>query len=180
MGRNDIFGGAPPPDIAQWAEPLRTTAARGSIPRAAQVPPFWQFKPPSGSDLYSFGVGTLAAGAGSTVDLTFTSSWSILTGYEGVLQSLTVGVSAPLVTLDIFFTLLGNGAPIIGWDRLTPQPVAANAIIIPFSGPLQLPERTLLSVRVTNNAASGPWTVNATIAGWQWPRIVRQQTFGED
>lgn len=177
---NDIFGGVAPNDMKSWAQPLQTTDRAGAIPRSAQIPPFWLYKPVSGVDLYSAGAGSLAAGAGSTVNIVLNRQWTILAGYEGVLQSLVIGVTTPLATLDIFFTLLANGAPVQGWDAFVPPAVAANAILLPFNGPLQLPERTELSVRVTNNSAAGPWSVSATLAGWMWPRIARQQTFGED
>lgn len=163
-----------------WARPLRTASVEGAIPRAAQIPPFWQFKPPQGKDLYAKVRGTLAAGVGSTLRLTPTIPWAVLPGYKGVLQTFTITVLAPLATLNVVFTLLNQNSPVPGWDAFVPDQVAANAIILPFIGPLQLSERSTLAALITNNSAAGPWNVEVAFAGWQWPRILEQQTFGTD
>lgn len=169
-----------PPDVASWNEPLRTVANRVPIPRAAQVPPFWQFKPPEGKDIQGTARGQLAAGAGATLVLTPVPAWFVIPSYEGNFQSLLMTVLAPLATLDIFFTLLNNGAAVQGWSRFSIPAVAANSFSLPAIGPLQLPENSRLTVLVTNNAASGPWDVQVDLAGWMWPRVLRQMTFGED
>lgn len=167
-----------PSDIEAWGNPLRVAPSQGRVASVAAVPPFWQFKPQGGIDLAGFDTDTLAAGIGSTVLLTPDPSWTIIPSYNGVLASLIVGVTAPLTTMDIFFTLLANGSPVPGWTRITPPAFAANGILLPVTGPLQLPQNTTLTVRVTNNAATGPWVVQATAAGWMWPHALEQQTFG--
>lgn len=179
---DDTDGRLPAPkDIVGWAVERQYQEKAGSIPRQASIPPFWQFKPPSGLDLFTEFRGTVAAGAGSSSVLPLSAGlrpWTILSAYNGVMSSFALFVDTPLATLDITFVVLANGAPIPGWDQLRPFPVGANAIIQPINGTLQLPENTTLTVLVKNNAASGPWTVGAQVAGWMWPRIDEQQTFG--
>jgi hypothetical protein len=168
-----------PVDMLQWANnPGRFPSPKGIIPRAAQVPPFWQFKPPEGIDFFFRTAGTLAAGAGSTLILAPTPRFRILPDYSGVIAGVSIFVDTPLTTLDITFTLRWNGGPVQGWDQLEAFPVAANAIIIPFPGNLQVPGGTDVDVLVTNNSAAGPWTVGATVTGWQWARINEDIAFG--
>lgn len=175
---NGILPGTAPKDIGQWREPLNVRAPGAGIPQVAQVPPFWQLKPPGGIDIQTTTRGTLAAGAGSSVILTGVRPFVILPSYNGVLAGLTVTVLLPLATLDITVTLLQNGAPVQGWDSFSPPNVGANAIVQSFTGPLQLPQGTALSVVFTNNAASGPWNVQMQLVGWMWPRNLEERTFG--
>lgn len=168
-----------PVDMLQWGGNRgRFPDPKGVIPRAAQVPPFWQFKPPEGIDFFAKMTGTLAAGAGSILVLTPSPLLRILPDYAGVVAGVTIFVNAPLATLDITFSLRNNGGPVQGWDQLEPFATAANAIIIPFPGTLQIPGGSQLDVLVTNNSAAGPWDVGANIAGWSWSRVVEDIAFG--
>lgn len=177
--RDTLFGGTTPnPRLDVWGKPLQVARPASVVPRSAQVPPFWQIKPPGGQDLSGTVRGTLAAGAGSTLRLTPFPTFEVLPSFKGVLQTLTLTVLAPLATLDIVFTLLNNNAPVPGWDRFVPQQVAANALILPFNGPLQLGQNANLEVVATNNAASGPWNLEASLLGWQWSSVLERRTFG--
>jgi hypothetical protein len=167
-----------PKDMAQWREPLNVRERGQGIPSVAQIPPFWQLKPPGGIDIQATGRGVLPAGAGASVLITGGRPFLILPSYNGVLAGLTFGVLLPLATLDITVTLLQGGAPVQGWDNFSPPNVGANAILQTFSGPLQLPQSTALGVLFTNNAASGPWDVNMSLSGWMWPQNLEAATFG--
>ena len=168
-----------PADMLQWgSNPGRFPNPKGVIPRAAQVPPFWQFKPPEGIDFFARVAGTLAAGAGSQLVMEPSPQLRILPDYSGVVAGVSIFIGTPLTTMDITFALLNNGAPVQGWDQLQPFPVGANALIIPFPGTLQVPGGSQFSILVTNNAASGPWTVGATITGWAWSKVVEDIAFG--
>lgn len=173
-----ILPGTAPKDLAQWREPLNVRAPGAGIPQVAQVPPFWQLKPPGGIDIQATARGTLAAGIGSQLVLTGTRPFVVLPSYNGVLAGLTVTVLLPLATLNIAVTLLQNGAPVQGWDNFVPPNVGANAIVQGFTGPLQLPQNTALSVLFTNNSAAGPWDVQMSLVGWMWPRNLELATFG--
>lgn len=169
-----------PKDIAGWGLERTYTEPVGEIPRQASIPPYWQLKPPAGIDMFSDFRGTLAAGAGSQLVIPLSAGatdYVVLQGYGAVVASFIIFVDTPLTTMDITFALLNNGAPVPGWI-LKPFPVAANAIIQPLNGTLQIGDSSKMSVLVTNNAASGPWNVGAQIAGWQWPRIEEQRVFG--
>lgn len=176
MGFYDV--GAPK-DMAAFTQDIAFPQQGGSIPRAAQVPPFWQIKPPEGVDLYSTATAVVPAGAGNTVTFTPARPWRSLPGYNATLAGLQIAVIAPLATLDVVFTLLNNSGPVQGWDAFTLVPVAANAIIQPFLGPLQLPQSSNLTVLATNNGAGGPWTVKIDLVGWMWPIVSEIETFGQ-
>lgn len=168
-----------PTDMRQWAGNRgRFPDPLGAIPRAAQVPPFWQIKPPEGIDFFAKMNGVLAAGAGQTLTLTPSPLLRVLNDYSGVVAGVTIFIDTPLTTLNLTFALRINAAPVQGWDKLEPFAVAANALIIPFPGTLQIPGNTQLDVLVTNNSAAGPWTVGASITGWSWPKIAEDIAFG--
>lgn len=177
-----------PPDIdALRAGRVHGQRLRTPIPRSAQVPPFWEFKPPSGVDFYASMTGTLAAAVGATLLLDPSVNGNpigpvirLTPDYEGVVQTVNIFIDAITTAWNASFSLLANGAPVQGWANLTSFPRNANSINIPFNGPLQIPPNTLLQVLVTNNAATGPWTVGAQVAGWSWPTVDRMETFGDN
>jgi hypothetical protein len=152
---------------------------REPIPKTADIPPFWQFKPPFGIDFYFNTTGTLAAGAGSTLVLTGNPAVQLTPDYEGVIGGMQIFVDAPTALINVVWSVLFNNSPVPGWSSLTTFPRAANSISIEFGGPLQVPANTLITVLATNNAASGPWTVGAEVTGWSWPIMKRIWTFGE-
>ena len=172
--------------IAQFARAggVRPTHERDAQPKPVpQVLPYWYAKPPAGVDFYLFQTGVLAAGAGSTI--TFVGAGGVAnpdieidSNYSGVVAGFTWFVNAPLVTIDITFTLQFTNAPVPGWDRFKPFPAAASSAIASYGGYVQCPARTLVSVVVTNNAASGPWTVGTEVVGWSYPTSDAQRVFG--
>lgn len=169
-----------PPDISsQRAGVLAPPATKNIIPSTAQIPPFWQYKPPRGVDFYYQATGVLAAVAGATLTLASVPPIKLTPDYEGVVASVTIFINAITTAWDAFFTLRLNGGPAQGWDRLTSFARNANSISIPYGGPLQIPPNTEIDVLVTNNAATGPWTVGVQVAGWSWATYDRIQTFGE-
>ena len=177
--RDALFGNrVPQPGLDVWGKPMVVDRPKTAIPQAATIPPFWQVKPPGGQDLSGTIRGTLAAGAGSTLRLTPFPAFKTLPSFKGTLATLIVTVIAPLATLDIVFTLTNNNAPVPGWDRFVPQQVAANALILPFNGPLQIGQNANLEVTATNNAASGPWNLEIALLGWQWSVVLEKRTFG--
>jgi len=147
------------------------------IPKSAQVPPYWLYKPPEGIDFYFNVRGTLPAGVGSTLILSAAPPLILTPNYEGVVQAVTIFVNAPTVATDVIWTLRFREAPVPGWDRLTTFPRAANNLSITFPGVLQVQQATKIDVLVTNNSALA-WDVGVEVAGWSWPRISRQRVFG--
>jgi len=184
MRRRTYDGAGPdikntPVDMLQWGSNRgRFPDPKGEIARTAQVPPYWQLKPPEGIDFFAKMTGTLAAGAGSILVLAPSPVLRILPDYKGVVAGVTIFINAPLATLDITFSLRINAAPVQGWDQLESFATAANALIIPFPGTLQINGGSQLDVLVTNNSAAGPWDVGANIAGWSWARINEDIAFG--
>lgn len=170
-----------PPSVVALNEPGAFPAQRGVIPRAAQVPPPWQYKPDSGVDFtWNAASGQiLAAVAGTKLVLLAVRDVTILPSYRGVIAGVTVFVTLPLGTMDISFSLTWNGAPVQGWDDIRPQPIAANGIVLTVPGTLQTPPGAAIGITVTNNANTGPWQVGGSIGGWQWSQAWEASTFGK-
>jgi hypothetical protein len=143
----------------------------------AAISPYYEVKPRSGIDTYFNQTGALAAVVNATV--TFgVGLFELPPANVGVISYLTIFVDAPNATINVIWTLLLNGAPIPGWERITTFPRAANNLSIVYPGTIQIPQRSVVTVRVTNQAATGPWTVGAEVGGWHWPLIDELQVFG--
>jgi hypothetical protein len=169
--------------VAKRVGQTRAPNPKAEIPRVAQIPPFWQYKPPFGIDFYFNTTAVLAAGAGSTVTLGrlaggISQPLKITADYEGVVASVNIFIDAPTTAIDVDWQLRFNQSPVPGWSDLTTFPRSANSISIEFSGTLQVPGNTLIDVQVVNNAASGPWTVGVEVTGWSWPVQQRLWAFG--
>jgi hypothetical protein len=144
----------------------------------AAIPPFYDTKPRSGIDAYFNQTGALAAVIGASVE--FGAGLFVLPAANvGVIAYLTIFVDAPNTTINVIWTLLLNGAPIPGWDRITTFPRVANNLSIVYPATIQIPQGATITARVTNQAATGPWTVGAEVGGWHWPLIDEIQTFGK-
>jgi hypothetical protein len=143
----------------------------------AAIPPYWLEKPRVGVDAYFRATGALAAVAGAAIE--FGAGQFVLPATNwGVVSFVTIFVDAPALNINVTWALLVNGAPVPGWDQLGTFPrVAANLSIV-YPGTVHLPLGARVTVRVTNNAATGPWTVGAETSGWHWPKISEDQAFG--
>lgn len=170
-----------PGDVAARIRGVTSAPPRKEpIPKSAQIPPFWLYKPPFGKDFYFNTTGTLAAGAGNTVTLGGNPAVTITPDYQAVVASVNIFVDAPTNLIDVDWMLRFNQQPVPGWSQLTTFPRAANSISIEFGGPVQVDPNTLIDVLVTNNNAQGPWTVGVEVTGWSWPLVQSQWTFGGD
>lgn len=151
---------------------------RAPLDPVAAISPYYEVKPRSGIDAYFNQTGVLAAAIGASV--TFGAGlFELPPANVGVIGYLTIFVDAPNTTINVIWTLLLNGAPIPGWERITTFPRTANNLSIVYPGTVQIPQRSVVTVRVTNQAATGPWTVGAEVGGWHWPLIDELQTFGK-
>lgn len=148
------------------------------LPKTADVPPYWLYKPPEGVDFYFNQEGVLPAGAGSTLILTATPPIFVRPTYEAVVASVNIFVDAPNTGLGAVWTLRFNESPVEGWDSLRSFARIANNLSIEFSGNVQVKGGTKIDVLVSNTNANGPWTVGVEVTGWQWPRLARERTFG--
>lgn len=179
-GWNDPSGGAPG-TLGRKASVSGTPggpALRSALDPVAAISPFYEVKPRSGVDAYFNQTGVLAAAVGASV--TFGAGLFVLPSANlGVIGYLTIFVDAPNTTINVIWTLLLNGAPIPGWERITTFPRTANNLSIVYPGTVQIPKRAEITCRVTNQAATGPWTVGAEVGGWHWPEIDELQTFGK-
>jgi hypothetical protein len=179
-GAGSARGGAS--GSAPFGAPAGPSVERGRtvLTRVATLPPYWLQKPPVGTDVYFNETAALAAGAGSAVIFGAgpPAQIALPQGAVGVVAYVTIFVDAPLATLDVIWTLLVNGAPVPGWDRLRSFPRAANNLSIVYPGTVHLPLGARVTVRATNQSAAGPWTVGAEVGGWYWPQIDEQQAFG--
>jgi len=149
------------------------------VPKTAQIPPYWLYKPPEAVDYYFNVEGVIAAGAGSTLILTDTPAIFLEPNYEGVVTSVNIFVDAPNTGLGVIWALRFNESPVPGWDTLRTFARVANSISIEFGGNVQVPGNTKIDVLATNNNANGPWTIGVEVTGWQWPKFARVRQFGE-
>lgn len=146
-------------------------------PLVRNVYPPWVYKLPMSDDFNENNFTTvLAAVAGTVVKPVAFQTAPTFIGY---VQIFGIYVLSPLATTDITFALLINGAPVQGWDNVRLPPGAANFFVQNFSDlQVPIPNRGLVEVSVTNNAATGPWTVGAKVAGWTHPETEERRIYG--
>jgi hypothetical protein len=149
-----------------------------TAPLTRNVYPPWVYKLPISADFNRNTFSSvLGAGAGSViVPVTFT----LPDQQVGWLQIFGIYVLTPTALTDITFTLRVNGGPVEGWDNINIPPGVANSFTQNF-GDLQVrvPNSGHVDVVVTNNNASGPWTVGSKIAGWYHPESEEQRIYGD-
>lgn len=153
----------------------KTSPLVGAIPRVAQIPPYWLYKPVSGIDYYFNQSGILAAVAGATLDL---GSAVILDSYEAANQVVNIFIDAPTALTDIRWALLINERAVPGWDQLREFPRGANNLNKVWPGIVQFTGPARVTIRATNVTAAGPWNIGAEVTGWSWPTQERLATFG--
>lgn len=160
--------------------PVAAPGEGGATARVANLPPPWQFPIASAVDFFQQAQNMiLPAGVGATIT-DAALPLAMQDGYKAVVRSVVIFVDAPTTALSFFFTLLVNGAPVQGWDRLRTYPRSATNLSIGFEGVVRVPQNATISGIVTNENAAGPWTVGMNFAGWQWPLSDEQRIYGGD
>lgn len=177
---------APPNYTGVYCDPVELAAAadaaaRPPLPIVGAYPPMWAIRPPGATDLYATARGALAAVAGATLDLAppAPSEFRIPSGFDGVLADLWLTVITPVLAMDVTFSLLKNGGPVQGWTGFAPIPAPAAFVTMPITGPLQLEQNDLLTVRALNVTGLGPFTVQVDLFGWQYPQDLKRSIFGD-
>lgn len=151
-------------------------AQQSPLVRAIQPP--WVYKYPMSQAFNRNNFSSvLAAAVGATVvPVTFTLPETFV-GWEDIFG---IYILTPTAATDVTFTLRINGGPVEGWDNIKFPPGIANFVVQNF-GELQqrIPNSGKVDVLVTNNAATGPWTVGAKISGWYTPVTEEQRIWGD-
>lgn len=155
----------------------RSVADESAITR--QVFPPWLYPPESDKDYLVNTIGgaktaVLPAVAGATL---LSDNFAIPPENKGANQFVTIFVDAPTVSLNVDWTLLINGGPVAGWT-LTSFPRTADNISITFPGIVRVSVAGIVSVRITNRDANGPWTVGVQFGGWFYSRRVGDSLYG--
>lgn len=147
--------------------------------RVGAYPPFWIVRPPGAIDLYATVRGTLLGVVGTTLVMTPPGAgFTIANGFEGVLAGVMLTVTAPAVNIDMTFTVRVNGSGVPGWIGLSPIRTSAPHFTLPVEGPLPLASGAVVDILAMNNAATGPWLLQADLFGWQWGQKLRLTQFG--
>lgn len=160
-------------------------AQGGGLPPPSASPfnrvifPWWTEKIPSAVDFNTQNFAlTLAAGAGSTVVF---AGFRLPQTQIGVVQIFGIYAQGPTNLTNVTWTLRINQSPVPGWDNIQLPPGAANFVVQNFSDlRVKIPNGALVDVLITNNNASGPWTVGAKVAGWYNPSSDVARVTGTD
>lgn len=135
-----------------------------------QITPWWQNPPPSSQYFYvdsfeaSGAYQSVAAGTSASI---LGSSLQINEGERAVISGISLVVDAPLATDNYYWTLLRNGGPVEGLNRLRNFSIAANGAVRPFNGyVIKLDPRDLVEWTVTNNGGAAV-SVSISYFGWR-------------
>jgi hypothetical protein len=120
----------------------------------------------------------LAAGAGSEVTL---AGFQLPQGQVGWLQVFSLYVLTPTAATDVRWQVRINQGPVPGWESVANPPGIAQFIVIGDDDMrVRLPGNCLVDVLITNQNASGPWTVGAELQGWYHPEIAERRAWNLD
>jgi len=154
----------------------RSPAQRSQLARML-FPPYL-YKLPSSSDFNQNNYATVLAAAISTQVVPV--SFQLPQQSVGYLQQFGLYCLSPTNLTNVTFTIRINEGPVPGWDNVL-LPVGVTNLTLQNFADLQirLPNNCKVDVLVTNNAATGPWTVGAKIAGWYHTSQAEERMYGE-
>ncbi len=88
-------------------------------------------------------------------------------GFVGRLQSAVFYCANLLTTSDVRFTVLGNGAPLQGLNKVRLAPASVALAIANLEVFIRLPQQYTLTVTFDNNDG-GVYNISAALYGWFW------------
>jgi hypothetical protein len=149
----------------------------GMAPLTRNVYPPWVFKLPMSQDFNANNFNlAMPAVAGSVVELV---AFRVPATFVGWLQIFGIYILSPTNATDLTFTLQINEGPVQGWDNIKFPPGVANFVVQNFADlQVRVPTGARVRVVATNNAATGPWTIGAKIAGWYHPESEEARIYG--
>lgn len=135
-----------------------------------QIKPWWEQPFPSSQYIY---VDTFAAtGAAQVVPslaqsvLMVGSEYQVPSGDNAVISAVSLLVQSSLATDNYFFTMLRNGSPVQGLDRLRNFSIAANGAVREYAGyAVKLEPNDIVQWTVTNNGGAAV-SVSVSYQGW--------------
>lgn len=130
-----------------------------------QIFPWWYYPPEASSYFYRSTPNQSIAALAQNVALT-DSEFTVRDGQRAVITSIALIVQAPTVNDDFFYTMLRNGGPVEGVDRLRNFALPANAAVVDLNGyTIRLQPGDRISWTVTNNGAAAR-IVSVKYFGW--------------
>lgn len=150
---------------------------------ALQIHPAWEY-PPKGSQLFSAPnrqlgalTGTLPAGVGSQLLLP-SLIYASPSNYITVIRTVSVMINAPDGLNDITWILRVNQQPMQN-GNFTIFPFIAGAVVFGYSVVFRdIQPNSTIDLLITNNAASGPYTVSGGFTGWSYAIQAEQALTG--
>lgn len=172
---NDVYFCSPDEMARQQAAGLRNP-----LPVVGNVPAPIVERPKAARDLYATARATLLAAVGNTQTLIPPApGFTALPGYDGVLKELWLTVIAPVVGMEVRFTLLLDTGPVEGWTGFCPIAAAGGFSSMVIRGPFPFTERQALTVRAVNVAGTGPHDVQVDLFGYQYSYSSRRAIYGD-
>lgn len=169
----------PPADFSPLANPRGFNAGDAPPVRLLFPPRIEKLAASQDFNLNDYRVA-LPAGIGSTVTPA-TLAFQLPKDQVGWLQNFSQYTLVPSALTYASWTLLINGAPVSGFDDVRNPPGIANLVEVFESNiRIRIPMGALVSVRITNLDAAGPWTVGGLIRGWYHPKVAEDRAWGID
>lgn len=114
----------------------------------------------------------LAAAVGATLLVT---SFEVFAGYNWVLRGVNLFVDAPAPTFNVIWAVRFRQAPLFTPLRFAGRTLAN--LEIPYAFARRGVGPGILDILATNQAATGPWTIAASLSGWATPDTEAQMTY---
>jgi hypothetical protein len=97
----------------------------------------------------------------------------------GIIRSVGLYLSNMSAATDVLWSLLFNGAPVVGYTNLTMFPRVLASAVSNFDTYIRIPQNTLVTAEFSN-LDGGSYTVGLSFSGWYYPlpNATRWITFG--
>lgn len=158
-------GGAAPAALPSFAVGGGGGDVPAVAPPALQIFPWWYY-PPQGSQYIYIDTGNQLVAAGAQNFLLPNSGLQVNAAEQAVIVGVSLVVQTPTQADDFYYTMLRNGGPVSGLDRLRNFPITANAAVRDFNGyTIRLKAGDRISWTVSNAGAAV--TVGVSYLGWR-------------
>lgn len=157
--------------------PVAVRQGPGLLGSTLSIYPMWLY-PPASARRYFVEAKNVVVLAGAINQVISAALVAVAgQGELGVLNWVGLTVNNPLNTMTMTFSVMRNGAPVAGLDRLSTASITAASVMRDFSPAYRFRQGDTITVFATNPDLVN-WNVNVGIEGWTWSETEGRELTG--